>query len=233
MLCCEQFQRTAVAGIVEAQGDAHALRPRVRLHEGARAHRLDRVGVREDEQDVVVERRPGLQHAHGFQQRGGRGAAVGRAERRRARIVMGHGQHGAAACHAGLAHDDVARRRQRDLRMGHPVPGCRGHGADLDVRFEADGADAGQQVVACAAVGDAAGRTRRLRERLHVLLRARRAVARQEGAGRYGRRIGLQREPGEEKRQAAGRADGQGWYVTHRASPVVLMVLHEIRGAAS
>jgi hypothetical protein len=77
------------------------------------------------------------------------------------------------------------------------------------VRFQSDRADACQQVVARAGVGGAPGRTRRLREGLHVRLRARGAVARQERPGRHGGRTGLQREPGDQQRQAAGRVDGQ------------------------
>jgi hypothetical protein len=86
----------------------------MRFGEAAHAQRLG-VGIGEHEQQVVVERRPGLQHAQGFQQRAGGGGAVGRAERGGAGIVARAGQHHLlAAGAAALAHDDIAHLGQRD-----------------------------------------------------------------------------------------------------------------------
>jgi hypothetical protein len=165
----------------------------MRLHEAARAQGQGRIGIGEDEQQVVRRLRTGLQCAQRFQHGGGRHGAVGRAERHAAGIVVGGGQHGRCLGPgaAGLAHQDVVHHRQGHAHVAGEVGRRRLHGLGLDFGHQAEGADLVDEVGARLRVGAAADRAGRTRQRLHVGQRARgdESVGRRTGRDRFGARL--------------------------------------------
>jgi hypothetical protein len=205
----EHHGGAARAARLEVEHERHALHRRVLAREAARAEESEFFGVREDDEEVVAERRAGLQRAQSFEQSGDARAVVRSARPRRHGVVM-RGEHQSLAVggSSGHARDDVlhSRRGYRKARSRLPRHDLRG----LHLRAHAERRQLAEDVAAHALDLFRAGRVRPPRKHAHVAQRARRRELRRGRALRHGPR--RPREPdaqprrrGQKKKSRQGR----------------------------
>ena len=124
----EHLRDAGVSSRFEIQHEAHIPGPGMLIHEGRRAQQAVFFAVGEQKDDVVLERRAGLERVQRFQQRGHSGTVVARAGSRGNGIVMRHKHHRAASAFR------LRRERSgRSLQAGDNVLHGARHGKFLHV----------------------------------------------------------------------------------------------------